>query len=62
MGQDVRISRLGRLLQGLMVLAFATVQAGIAWTPGTIAIALFAVAGGVALFLGILVLQGTLSF
>ncbi|MES2010667.1 MAG: ABC-2 family transporter protein [Pseudomonadota bacterium] len=62
MGHDVRISRLGRLLQGLMVLAFATVQASIAWTPGSIAIALFAVAGGVALFLGILVLQGTLSF
>ncbi|KAI3599365.1 Efflux ABC transporter, permease protein [Cupriavidus necator H850] len=62
MGHDVRISRLGRLLQGLMVLAFATVQVGIAWTPASIAIALFAVAGGVALFLGILVLQGTLSF
>lgn len=62
MGYDVRISRLGRLLQGLMVLAFATVQGGIAWTPAATAIALFALAGGVALFLGILVLQGTLSF
>lgn len=62
MGHDVRISRLGRLAQGLMVVAFATVQAGIAWTPASIALALFALAGGVALFLGILVLQGTLSF
>jgi ABC-2 type transport system permease protein len=62
MGHDVRLSRLGRLLQGLLVLVFATVQAGIAWTPGTVAIALFALAGGIALFLGILVLQGTLSF
>lgn len=62
MGFDVRISRLGRLLQGLTVIAFATVHAGIAWTPATIAVALFALAGGVALFLGILVLQGTLSF
>jgi ABC-2 type transport system permease protein len=62
MGHDVRISRLGRLLQGLMVLAFATTQAAIVWTPAALAIALFAVVGGIALFLGILVLQGTLSF
>ena len=62
MGHDVRISRLGRLAQGLAIMAFATVHAGVAWTPSSIAIALFALAGGVALFLGILVLQGTLSF
>lgn len=61
-GHDLRISRLGRLLQGLLVLAYATATTGIAWTPATVAIALCAVAGGVALFLGILVLQGTLSF
>ena len=35
---------------------------GIAWSPGTVALALGAVAGGTALFLGILVLQGTLAF
>ena len=62
MGHDVRISRLGRLLQGLAVVAFASVQMDIAWTPAHIALALFALAGGLALFLGILVLQGTLSF
>lgn len=62
MGHDLRVSRLGRLLQGLLVLAFATAQAGIAWTPATVGLALFALAGGVALFLGILVLQGTLAF
>jgi ABC-2 type transport system permease protein len=62
MGHDFRISRAGRLLQGLAVIVFASVQAGIAWTPASVALALFAVAGGVALFLGILVLQATLSF
>ena len=62
MGNDFRISRAGRLLQGLAVVVFATQQAGIEWTAATVAIALFALAGGVALFLGILVLQGTLSF
>jgi len=62
MGHDVRVSRLGRLLQGVAVLAFGTAQAGVVWTSDAVAIALFALAGGVALFLGILVLQGTLSF
>ncbi len=62
MGHDFRISRFGRMAQGLAVLAFATVQAGIVWTPALLALAAFAIAGGVALFLGILVLQGTLSF
>lgn len=62
MGHDLRMSRLGRLAQGLMVLAYATAQAGIAWTPAHVGLALFAIAGGIALFLGILVLQGTLAF
>lgn len=62
MAQEMRLSRLGRLLQGGLVLAFATVQAGIAWPPGMVALALCAVAGGAALFLGLLVLQGTLAF
>ena len=62
MGHDVRISRLGRLLQGVLVLGFGAAQTGIGWTPEAVAVALFALAGGIALFLGILVLQGTLSF
>lgn len=62
MGHDVRLSRLGRLLQGLLVVVFASMQAPIDWTPAHLALALFAIAGGVALFLGILVLQGTLAF
>ena len=62
MGHDLRISRLGRLIQGAAVLAWGASQAGVDWGPGTVALAAFAMAGGVALFLGILVLQGTLSF
>jgi ABC-2 type transport system permease protein len=62
MGHDFRISRTGRLLQGVGVLVFATHQAALAWTPTAVAVALFALAGGIALFLGILVLQGTLAF
>lgn len=62
MAHELRLSRFGRLAQALAVLAYASVAAPIDWTPAAVALALFCVAGGVALFLGILVLQGTLAF
>ena len=61
-GYDIRLSRIGRTLQGLAVVILATGLAGIDWDPASVAIAVWAVAGGVALFAGILVLQATLSF
>ncbi len=62
MGHQLRLSRLGRLLQGLLVLGFATQQGAVHWTPEHLLLAVGAIAGGVALFLGLLVLQATLSF
>jgi ABC-2 type transport system permease protein len=61
-GYESRLSRIGRMLQGLAVLVLATRLAHIDWDPAAVAIAVWAVAGGVALFAGILVLQATLSF
>lgn len=61
-GHEVRLSRLGRLLQGLAVLILASSLVPIDWDVATIAIAIWAVAGGVALFFAILVLQATLAF
>jgi viologen exporter family transport system permease protein len=61
-GYEVRLSRLGRLIQASVVLIIATNLVPIAWDAGTIAIALWAVAGGIALFVGIMVLQATLAF
>src|SRR6187402_2008060 len=61
-GYEVRLSRLGRLVQASVVLIFATSLVPIAWDATTVAIAVWAVAGGVALFAGILVLQATLAF
>jgi ABC-2 type transport system permease protein len=61
-GHEVRLSRLGRLLQGVAVLVLATRLAPIDWDAAAVALALWAVAGGVALFAGILVLQATLAF
>lgn len=62
MGHDFRLSRLGRLAQGLLVLSIASQYAQLEWSAAMLLLALWAVAGGVALFFGILVLQGTLSF
>ncbi len=61
-GYEVRLSRLGRLIQGVVVLIVATRLAPIEWDAAGIAIAVWAIAGGVGLFAGILVLQATLAF
>jgi ABC-2 type transport system permease protein len=61
-GYEVRLSRLGRMIQALVVLVLASSLVPIAWDAAAIATALWAVAGGVALFAGILVLQATLAF
>lgn len=61
-GYEVRLSRLGRLIQASIVLVFATNLVPVMWDAQAIAIALWAVAGGIALFMGIMVLQATLAF
>jgi ABC-2 type transport system permease protein len=61
-GHDVRLSRLGRLAQATIVLGVATERAPIDWSLTHVAVAAFAVAGGVGLFFGLLVLQGSLAF
>ncbi len=61
-GQDFRLSRAGRLLQGIVVVMIATAVLDFRWTLGAIALALWTIAGGLALFFGLMVLQGTMSF
>ncbi len=62
MGHDVRLSRLGRLATGGTLLAVATQLAPVDWNAARIALLLWATSGGVVLFFGLLVLQGTLAF
>jgi ABC-2 type transport system permease protein len=58
---EVRVSRLGRLAQAALVLWVASSSAPIRWTAGNVALFAWALGGGVALFIGLLVLQGTLA-
>lgn len=62
LGYELRATRIGRLAQALVVWAIATRLTTITWTWQVWTTLLFAVAGGIALFSGILVLQATLAF
>lgn len=61
-GHDFRLSRFGRLVQGLVVLLIGAHIAQIHWSLADVLMMLWAVAGGVALFFGIVALQGAMSF
>ncbi|WP_025101148.1 ABC-2 family transporter protein [Burkholderia sp. A1] len=61
-GHDFRLRVMGRFAQGLVVIAVATSTLNFHWTAGAVALTLWTIAGGVALFFGLLVLQATLAF
>jgi ABC-2 type transport system permease protein len=61
-GYQLRLTRLGRLLQGALVLAVAIGMLHMSWGAREIVLLAGAIAGGMALFFGLLVLQATLSF
>jgi ABC-2 type transport system permease protein len=61
-GYDFRVSRIGRLVQGVVVVLIATRSLGFQWDPATIALTIWTIAGGVALFFGLMVIQGAISF
>jgi ABC-2 type transport system permease protein len=62
LGYELRATRIGRLAQGMVAWGVGMHLSGLDWTWSAWATLLFAVAGGVALFSGILVLQATLAF
>jgi len=59
---EMQLMRLGRLLQGLVVLVWAAGALGIEWTAPRLVLVAFAIAGGACLFIGLFVAQATLSF
>ena len=54
--------RAGRLLQGLIVLAWGSGQLGLDWSILRVLLVLWTVLGGMLVFIGLFVLQATLSF
>lgn len=62
MGHDFRLRVLGRFAQGLAVIVVATRALDFQWDVDAVALTTWTIAGGVALFFGVLVLQATLAF
>ena len=61
-GQELTLRRVGRLAQALFVLLWAGAALDLDWTLARAVLALGTIAGGAALFAGLIVLQATLAF
>jgi ABC-2 type transport system permease protein len=61
-GQELTLRRVGRFLQGLIILLWAASVLEVDWNILKIMLVVFAALGGAALFAGLIVLQATLSF
>jgi ABC-2 type transport system permease protein len=61
-GVELALRRVGRLAQGVLILSWASWTLDVSWGIGSVALLLFALAGGVCLFFGLFVLQATLCF
>jgi ABC-2 type transport system permease protein len=61
-GQELTLKRVGRFIQGFVVLLWAAAALDLTWTADKIALAAAAVLGGACFFIGIVILQATLAF
>jgi ABC-2 type transport system permease protein len=62
LGSELTLKRVGRAAQAVAVLVWASHAGDVSWSPATVLLALAAIAGGVCLFLGLVVLQATAAF
>jgi ABC-2 type transport system permease protein len=62
LGHELQLQPLGRLAQGALVLAISVHSLDVAWGAGNVSLIAFAMAGGVALYVGLMALQATLAF
>lgn len=61
-GQELTLRRIGRFLQGLIILIWAANALNIDWTAMKVGLVIFSVFGGAALFAGLIVVQATMAF
>lgn len=62
LGHDFQIMRIGRFIQGFVVLIWSILKLNIKWTFGKTLLLIGSILGGNFLFSGLIVLQATLSF
>lgn len=61
-GSEFQFLRIGRFVQGAMVLVWGAFHADVVWTLPRCLLIPFAITGGVGVFYGLLILQATLCF
>lgn len=62
MTAKIDFSRLGKLIQAILVLAYAIPTSGIAWTTDKILTIILMIIGGIVIFSGIFIIYAALSF
>ncbi|UCD08871.1 MAG: ABC-2 family transporter protein [Dehalococcoidales bacterium] len=62
LAHDFLLLRAGRLLQGLVILIWASVNIGIAWNIAKVLLLFVSLIGNVCVFTGLLILQATMCF
>ncbi|MDR1636718.1 MAG: ABC-2 family transporter protein [Treponema sp.] len=62
LGAGIEFTRIGKLVQGFIVLALLIPWSGIVWTPGKIVTLTGMIAGGAAVFTGVFILGATVCF
>jgi ABC-2 type transport system permease protein len=62
LGAKIEITRIGRLVQALIVLCIVIPRTGIDWSPGKAAALLLMILGGAALFTGLFILGASVCF
>src|SRR5262249_33960945 len=62
LGQELRLRRVGRLVQGVAVIGYAVAAGDVAWTLPRALLLVAAIGSGVCVFLGLIVLQATMAF
>jgi ABC-2 type transport system permease protein len=62
LGQELTLRRVGRFLQGLVILIYAIVVLQVDWDLARMLLLIMSIACGICLFLGLLVMQATSAF
>ncbi len=62
LGHDFQLNRGGRMIQGLFILVWASMNLGIDWNAAKISLLVFSILGGVLIFTGLLVIQAAICF
>ncbi len=62
LSHDFQLMRVGRLLQGLVILAWASLNLGVSWNLPKIGLLVYSVCGGVMIFTGLLIIQAAMCF